>query len=781
MDTSLYVFPTSRAVRDFQRGFAEESLFLPHTLTMSEFLQKLCVVEGYGYADEDTRSLLLLEASDFSRFNQLQIERNFFTFTKNASYIFKFFEELSAELTPIESLAEADTYAEYEEHIAILIQLYKNYEALCNEKKILDRIFLPKLYRLNTHFLQTHRAFEIHIAGHLTNFEFEVLSKSLPHAKINLALSATLFNTKVRQRFEQLGLELQEGYRYRVSLNSLEILEMQKTAHAKDVVCESLSEPVLQAAFVQKKIYDFIAKGYDPEKIAVVLPDEQFAATLKLFDEKSNYNFAMGLPFGKTSFYTMLDAAVQAIEVDSKENEARLQRVGDGIYKEICDVYYKNITEIDFTGILGRIGLHAKGKNEQKIYQEELFAFTRLLPYCAGLNVKAALHLFMQRLSSRTLDDVRGGKVTVMGVLETRGVAFDGVVFVDFSDTNVPKKSDKDMFLNTQVREKAQLPTMFDRENLQKHYYYSLLTNTKEAAICYVAAPQSGASKFLKELGIEEKNIYKERDYATLLFPASQREASEEREIVLDYSFQNEKLSATKLKTFLTCKRRYYYRYILNLQGHEIPKDIPQEWEIGTSLHDALKNLYTKKTSYGELEVLKKELARELDAVCGKSETEKYLIAMYKKLLEPFCALEIERFAEGWHVLGCEVSLETTFAGVRLVGQIDRIDQNGEDLYVLDYKSGSYPLYTEKTLAEATDFQLEFYYLLARSKGKDIFCGYYDLKESKIVPEPFLQEKLALLEATIKDMLMQERFAFSKCEELKNCIYCDYALVCKRG
>ena len=104
-----------------------------------------------------------------------------------------------------------------------------------------------------------------------------------------------------------------------------------------------------------------------------------------------------------------------------------------------------------------------------------------------GMSVKSIIGLFLQRLGTRTLDDVRGGKVTVMGVLETRSVEFDAVIIVDFSDSNVPKKSDKDMFLNTQIRELANLPTMNDRENLQKHYYDLLIAHSKEVALSYVS------------------------------------------------------------------------------------------------------------------------------------------------------------------------------------------------------------------------------------------------------------------------------------------------------
>ena len=59
----------------------EHNSFLPSYMTMSEFLQRALVIDGYIRVDDDTRTLLLLEASDFRAFESLQIERNFFTFT----------------------------------------------------------------------------------------------------------------------------------------------------------------------------------------------------------------------------------------------------------------------------------------------------------------------------------------------------------------------------------------------------------------------------------------------------------------------------------------------------------------------------------------------------------------------------------------------------------------------------------------------------------------------------------------------------------------------------
>jgi len=780
MNETTIVLPSARAIRAEQLAIESSTLFLPDFITMSEFISKLCIVKDFKTLDADSRVLLLLEASDFNTFSKLQIQRNFFTFTKNSSYIFKFYEELSAELYDIQTLDTSDIYGEYEEHITILQELYKRYELLCQEKKVLDKIFLPKLYRFNDMYAKSHKNIELHVDGHLTNFELELLIKCCEFSSINIIFNTTKFNAKMQSKFLAFGIELEAGFEYKISLNAREILSSQKIEQNRKLTCESFSEPILQVAFVQKKIYDFINIGYKPESIAIILPDESMASTLKAFDEKSNFNFAMGEPFSKTKIYEKLNSTCKLIEQDSKENEARLQRVGDELYMEILSIYYKKSDEVDILKFLKNYKEGFSNKKALKIYEEELYNLKNILPYMREMLVKSLLSVFLQRLAGRTVDDVRGGKITVMGVLETRSVKFDAVVIVDFSDSNVPKKSDKDMFLNTSIREIANLPTMSDRENLQKHYYEMLINSSKEVSISFVKSSESSASRFLKQLGIKEQNLYEESEYANILFESANLHVKDKENIVLEYSFKNKKLSATRLKNFLTCKRKYYYKYIKHIYGHEIPKDMPKEYEIGLDVHKALQELYMKKNSYKNVETLKKDLHVELERACGDSELEKYLIAIQKRNLEKFCDLEVQRFADGWQVYRCEEKLECNFAGITLEGVIDRVDKKDNEIFVLDYKTGKYPLYTEKNFTEATDFQLEFYYLLAQGLGNVVGCGYYDLKESKIVNEAFLEQKLGVLESNIKDLLSIEDVNFSKCEDVKNCSFCDYKIMCGR-
>ena len=777
LDKTTIVLPSARAIRHEQLNLQEHNTFLPHYITMGDFVNKLCIIEGYATMDDDSRVLLLLEASNFDAFSVLQIEQNFFTFTKNSSYIFKFFQDLSAELCDIDTLDLADTYAEYEEHILILKELYRRYEILCNEKKLLDRIFLAKLYIFNEEYAKTHKKIELQVDGHLTNFEFELLEKVALYAQVKINFTTTQYNVKMQAKFKEFGLSLDIGYKYTLDFNSKSIVSCENTEINHNIVCESFSEDVLQIAFIKQKLYEFVKKGYKAENIAVILPNEQRAEMLRNFDDKSNLNFAMGEPYVKSMIYIKLNATIQAIEYKSQENYHRLERIGDELYLPLLALLQNDAA--DLVEFLESVKTFISSKRELKVFEEELYKYSHLLHSLTEMSKKSLMSIFMSRLAARSLDDVRGGKVTVMGVLETRSVTFDGVIIIDFNDKHVPKRSDKDMFLNTQIRENAKLPTMSDRENLQKHYYEVLMQNAQEVAIAYVDSSESNESRFLKQLGIKVTKHYNEEDYAALLFTAKEEVQVREETIVEEYSFKDIKLSATRLKTFLTCKRKYYYNYVAHIKAHVIPKDMPQEYEIGNSVHLALKELYTKQTSYDDVALLAKDLHKELDKQKGDSELESYLIAMQKKRMESFCENEVERFSQGWSVLYCEESMSIKFAGMTLVGQIDRIDKRENEIAVLDYKTGSYTLYTKNSFTDAKDFQLEFYYLLAGGLG-NVSCGFYDLKASKIIPESFLEEKLAILESNIKDLLTIEEVNFEKCEDTKPCQFCEYSLMCGR-
>jgi RecB family exonuclease len=780
MDETVIVLPSARAIRYAQLHTEQETLFLPNYITMSEFISKLTYVPGYRNIDDEMRLILLLEAANFHSFEKLKIDRNFFTFTKNSNFIFNFFEELAGELVAIEKLESADLYGEYEEHIAILQQLYYNYQKLCDENKLLDKIFLSKLYKFNSSFVKQYSKITIKLDGYLTNFEMELLFLAAKYCEVFVEFQASMFNIKMQEKLREQGFKIETQGLYLLNFTKKKVESFTVKKERAEVSCISFSEELLQVAFVKKKIYEFIKKGYDPNKIAVVLPNESSAKLLRIFDTKANLNFAMGIPLQESLLLKQIEAARAYLDDKTKQNEARLNHLGEDAYVILSPNYKALVRESDFISTMKALGELSDNKREKEIYLKVLHNFSSILPFIQEITCKMALSLFLRRLYAESLDDIRGGKITVMGVLETRAIEFDAVIIIDFDEHSVPRRSNKDMFLNTQLRKISGLPTLNDRENLQKHYYEMLLLNARESAICFVESEQKSGSRFLKELAIEINQSKFEKSYSDILFTSQKRNIFIEDEIIEAYSFQNSELSASKLKIFLSCKRAFYYKYIRKIKEHDIPQDTPPEHAIGESIHRALCKLYQKKKSYDSVDELYKDLQYELDALICESELEHYLVSLYKKRLWGFCQNEVERFNAGWSVLSVEKAYEREYRGINLIGRVDRVDKRENFIELLDYKTGSYKTYTKNSLENAVDFQLEFYALLSASEGNLDRCGFYDLKEGKIVYEPLFNEKMALLESHLADLLLIEEINFQKCEDTSHCTFCPYKIICGR-
>jgi len=776
------ILPSSRAIRSHLLQERESDGFLPNYLSIGEFFQRVVRVDGLQNVDEDTRTLLLLEAADFKNFENLKIERNFFTFTENATYLFRFFEELSGELVSIDALEMADTYGEYAEHIEILQELYGRYKQLCEQKQILERIFTPENYIFNSAYVKSLGAIEIHSLGYHTNFEIELLVKTSQLVPLKIAFRNNRFTEKMAQKFRDLGFELIDEAQQWLDFSTKEVSLINPLEENLNAHVASFSQPLLQIGFIKEQVYKMVhEEGINPEKIVVVLPNEAFSEQLRRFDVEENFNFAMGISLADSQFVEALQAVMDYLENSSVENSARIRRLGSELLEGIRPHYLASVCALDFSALMLPFLEKEQQREIKEVVSKSLYYFEKIISILGEASLKSALHLYMKRLKRESIDDVRGGKVTVMGLLESRLVKYDGVIVVDFNEGSVPRKSEKDLFLNTATRAHAQLPTTLEREALQKLYYHALFSQAKSLSIAYVSSADAVPSRFLSQLNIPLASGVSDSAYAPVVIATRAYEKVAAIEIEGHYDFTRQRLSATGLKAYLSCKRKFYYKYVAKLKNHEILKDMPKEHEIGSDIHKALELLYSEHDHFSDVQSLSSAFEKLLFEVSGKSEMHRYQNRLWMQRLKPFFQREIARFKEV-RVKGCEMKLEREVCGITLHGVIDRIDQSVDGLEVLDYKSGSYKLYkTEKSLEGATDFQMEFYHLLASTLAPVSRIGFYDLKEGKIVAESLLQEKLERLYEHLQEMRETKEHVFEKTERLAECNYCEFVHLCERG
>jgi len=780
MEATLVVLPTSRSIRE-QILLSEASSFLTKTLTIAEFFQKTLYVPNKTLIDSDTRNILLLEASRFDRFDKLQIERNFFSFLSNSTYVFRFFEEISSEMVTFSELLEHDLYMEYEEHILILEELYKRYKVLLDKHNLYDPITLPQEYQLYKGFIQQFSTVVIYAEGIFTQFELALLKQIASLTRLQIDFTTSRFNQKASQRLEALlDKKLEYNRHYLLDLTKQEIIAEEKRFLNIPLEVSATPNRLLQVGFVWQKVYEFIQAGIDPSKIAIITPIEGFSRFLELFDAKHNINLAMGRSFQNSFVYQKLKITLEAFKDDAKEVVLALERVGSDLYEAIIAKRKTTLSFEDLEKLLESLVIYAKTQEEKELLQEEIFRFMKLFQQLQSFPLEAILHLFLNRIGEKQLSDVGGGKITVMGVLETRAVTYDGVIVVDFNENNVPKRSDKDMFLSSKLRQHAGLPTTFDRENLQKDYYYKLFSRAKKVAISYVESTTNNPSRFLKELpGVVKKN-YSAKYLSSLLFTPSwkQRKTPQEQEVAFD--FTKTPLSATMLESFLGCKQQFFFRYVQKLKEAKLPTNLPQEWEVGASIHMVLKKLYIKTPFYTDVKKLQKDFETLLYEELDQNVLHRFWYQLYKEQLQPFFHKEIERFAQGVEVFGCEVPLERRYGALKLYGVCDRIDKTPQGLEIVDYKTGSIKVYNKNSIQNATSFQLEFYTLLGAELGEVVGAYFYDLKNAMLVQEPLFKQKQQLLEEHLHALTQTKSFLTTQTEDTKRCEYCAYKILCGR-
>ncbi|MBT8344377.1 MAG: PD-(D/E)XK nuclease family protein, partial [Sulfurovum sp.] len=628
-----------------------------------------------------------------------------------------------------------------------------------------------------------YESIEIHLEGYLSHFELELIEKIAKRTQIIIHYTTSPFNVKMQERFEALGVILPNHTHVSFDLTEKKILTTQPNEAKIKANVFSVEERQEQIAVAFVQIEKMVNSGISPEEIVLILPDENFKEHFTLFDSHHNLNFAMGYDYDNGRIYKSLEALYKYWQSFDAEHKYLLERYGfnfesvEKLSPTKCCKIEEFFSVVDGLGLLECPLLNGekKEKTNERVYEKYLH-FMKIFEK-EEMSLKEWLFFWLKALSKITIDDVRGGMITVMGVLETRGVSFEGVVIVDFNEGIVPATSSKDQFLNSSVRAFANLPTKNDREALQKQYYKRLLEQAKEIAILYSSSDNKLPSKFLYELGLE--SAVATQAQTNLLYDQSAQFVEEKDPLVEHFNAHDITWSASRLKTYLECKRKYYYRYIQKID----PKK-EDELNEGAFLHSLLDHLYREKESYENKEEMQKNIDILLDQLLPFDDAQTaYKKLLWKEKLKGFVTSEIEHFKADWRVMEREVEVQGEIGGLRFKGRIDRIDQNATDTLVLDYKSGSTAAANKtKNLEKLTDLQMSIYHQMLTGKYQNIDLAFVKILEGGTIEEiTALEEKNELLAQHIIELKQTKSFTAEKCEDLQKCKYCEFTLMCERG
>ncbi|EAH4595293.1 hypothetical protein DNA05_04030 [Campylobacter coli] len=783
----LRIFSSSRKIKEYQEKAKAKNALLDSAFLVSDFLDRVCVVNSFKASSYESLLLMqeaCLKSKDLEK--KLGISAEFFAFLKNNEYLFSFFKELSLEKKSIQDLKNNDYYATYNEHLEILDEVYTNYLLLLKQHNLYDDLSLAQEYKLNLDFLNEYEGIYYDLQGFLSKFEEDLLCEISKIKSTIISFKTSKFNLEYLLELDFLkDIHLELDMFYEVNLSQKKILKQEKLSNPNTLVkLKAFELRSLQCAFVMDEISNFVRAGIDPEKIAVITPDESFCELLKLFDKNNMLNFASGVSIKESLFYQKIkalyngansDAFIYKIDENYFEQEKMIFDYHNTLlhylelqfedfrtrFDQICDLqYFENL-------------IHSFLKDESQelmnLVQKEL-CFIKDLLKNKSLKLKELMQLFFMQLDQIKLSYVGGGKVTVMGLLESRGLSFDGVVILDFNEDFVPKRSINELFLNNEVRKKAGLISYERRENLQRLYYENLMKNAKKLSISFVENEEQTRSRFLDELDFNffEEKTTPSKAYLNALkldYQGVELNLNPIKAPVLKHDIFEKELSFSRLNLFLNQKRTYFYRYILELPEPRALSDESKAKNQGNFIHKMLE-LYYKNYSKNNfnLKIFNDLLEQEYQKY-SISELE---LEIFKLKFIQFAKNEKEHFKLGYKVIEQEEehykALNIQNHTIRLKGIIDRIDKLEDKHFIIDYKSGKVP---------SKSFQLAFYKALYDENAETKF---YDLNQMQFVEEK--AKSLDELKECLKDLLEQreEEIEFENDKDE----YCPYKIIYKK-
>ncbi|WP_228255631.1 PD-(D/E)XK nuclease family protein [Aliarcobacter butzleri] len=688
--------------------------------------------------------------------------------------------ELASEKVEIEEIQNVDTYDFYLEHLEILKAIKKKYIEILENNSYVDKINLDKHYEINKNFLDKFQDIELHFEGYFTKVEFEIVEKISQKIDTKIIFYSNSYNQKSLEVFKNLNINLRIDYKYKIDLtNKIIIDEEEIKSLLESYEIKGFSSRLNQIAYIKSCIEKSVLNGVNPKDIALVLPDESFVSSIELFDDERYFNYAMGKSIKNKELYQISNAIYLYLSEDEEKNISNMSYLK--IDKEFIDKsikpFWNKVTNKElFVSITDFIKQKEKNIELIEKYDELLYKLNiTLFSNENKILLKDVYKIFLQKLSSITLDDINSGKITVLGLLETRAVSFDTVIVCDFNESYIPKISVKDKFLSTRLKQLANLPTQFDRESLQKYYYKRLISSSKNVFISYINSETNQISRFANELF--EKNIATDTNdsfYKHILYDNHKISYFDE-DIISKIDLTKFIWSATSFKNFLECKRRFYLQYILKINEHTISLK-PKGYELGDIIHSILEDYYSKdnKNSIEEL-FLKYKSSNSFLTLD---------LEVWKKKLQNFYEFDKQRL-KNREIIMIEKEFNCSFNNINIKGIIDRVDKFEDNYEVIDYKTSStLSVDTLKTYEKSVDFQLEFYYIALQQlfKNSNIKAFYYDLNECLLKEEVAIQEKLELLSSKFDELkeLSKNEINFLKCEDKSNCLYCAYKIICNR-
>lgn len=310
--------------------------------------------------------------------------------------------------------------------------------------------------------------------------------------------------------------------------------------------------------------------------------------------------------------------------------------------------------------------------------------------------------------------------IQIMGILETRALDFKNLIMISVNEGVLPAISSGSSFIPFSLREAFGLPSINHQESVFAYHFFRLLQRATHVTFTYNSNAEGlrngEMSRFLTRMKYDEQ---KKPDFLNLNFNIRSHssipdvlERTPEHVRLLNSQFSGKRiLSPTAINSWLTCRMKFYYRYVNNIKE---PERISEEIDpamFGTILHEVMRSLYEEYTGkvlsvdqikeLYDQELIRQRIKKAIDTVFKDGDDSMVtgneliirdvLLNYVQRILRadqsfaPVTILNLESRID----FMVDVIQDGNNIHVRTGGIADRIDSTNGQVRIVDYKTGN--------------------------------------------------------------------------------------------
>jgi DNA helicase-2/ATP-dependent DNA helicase PcrA len=282
----------------------------------------------------------------------------------------------------------------------------------------------------------------------------------------------------------------------------------------------------------------------------------------------------------------------------------------------------------------------------------------------------------------------------------SKGLEFEYVFFAGINASNWEKKRKPGGGYKLPDTMFSSQPKANEEEELRRLFYVALTRAEKFLSISYARFRNDGKemepSMFIAEileehqLAIEKINLTTEQltDFEVLQFTEQAPEIEKAEEDFITALLEKFAMNVTALNNYLKCPLQFYYQNLIR-----IPSGKNEATEFGSAIHYALEKLFRKmQDSKKDIFPPKEEMIADFEWYMHRHR-ENFTKEAFERRMEygyEILSNYYDKYINSWNKV---VAVERNIRGVvvnniPLKGKLDKLEFNGKEVNVVDYKSG---------------------------------------------------------------------------------------------